>query len=194
VISYNGQGVIIVGYHGAGKSTALLNIINYAKGKANIGMLTDDWAVACKNSCIVKVHSIERNMSFNKSLILDNPELNLTDIYEQQALAGLDKMWIDISDVFQNNIFVEETVLKKVLVLSSEPSEIVINEIPLLAAAELLADSSYHMPDTGEQVKKYLLSFWCDILQNIDVIQVNTRSFNKTKDDIYKDILLYLSK
>lgn len=193
VIDIDGQGAVLIGYHGAGKSTALLNLIHRAKDKIKISVLTDDWSVARQEGSSIIVHSIEHKMSFSESLVRQNPELDLMTLYKENALGGIGKLWIDIDKVLGNGTYIQDTTLKKVLVFSPNHDEELITRIPLSTVAELLVDSSYHMPDSGPGFKARQLNFWTDVLLNIDCVQINSRYSRKTKDDIYGTILAYLT-
>jgi hypothetical protein len=194
VINLDGMGVMIIGYHGAGKSTALLNIIHRTSNETRVSVLTDDWSVARKDGSLVKVHSIEQKMSFSKSLACENPELDLLTQYNKRVVDGIGKVWIDIDEVFGNGSYAQETTLKKVLVFSNNHCEEVISPIPIKTVADLLVDSSYHMPDTGKGTKERLLFFWNNVLTEIDCVQINNRHIFKPKDKIYGEILDYLVK
>lgn len=191
-IQVNGKGALIIGHHGAGKSTALLNLIHRTRNFANYRVLTDDWSVARHDGESIKLHSIEEKMSFSDSLVRDNPELNLITLYEQNEVAGIGKLWIDIDKVLGSGMHIQETTLKKVLIFSPAQSEKLITEISAEEVAELLVDSSYHMPDSGRGFKERQLAFWSNALSKVDYVQVNSRNSNKPKDEIYKTILDYI--
>lgn len=193
VIDFDGRGAIIIGHHGAGKSTALLNIIHRAKAKTKIAVLTDDWSAVRKDGPSVRIHSIEQKMSFSESFANENPELNLGILYKERVVDGIDKVWLDIEDVIGSGSYTQETTLKKVLVFSNSQSAEIIRSVPSNTVANLLVDSSYHMPDTGERTKERLLSFWGDVLSEIDCVQVNNRQSFRSKDEVYAVILDYLT-
>jgi hypothetical protein len=192
VINLAGRGAVLIGHHGAGKSTALLNIIHHAKDKSKIRVLTDDWSVARQEGSSITVHSIEQKMSFSEKLVRENPELDLMTLYEQNALGGIGKLWIDIDKVLGSGTSIQDTTLRKLLVFSPNQDEELITRIPISTVAELLVDSSYHMPDTGQGFKTRQLTFWNDVLTNIDFAQINSRFNRMPKDEIYGRILDYI--
>jgi hypothetical protein len=192
VIDLNGQGTILIGHHGAGKSTALLNLIHYTKDIMRINVLTDDWSVARSEGSAIKICSIEKKMSFSESLVNANPELNLIDLYKNQALGGIGKLWIDIDDVLGSGTSIQETTLKNVLIFSPNNGDELITNISLDEAVHLLVDTSYHMPDCGEGIKERQLSFWNTSLKAIKFFQVDSRYSHLSKEKIYNLLVDYI--
>lgn len=192
VIQIDDQGAVLIGHHGAGKSTALLNLIHHAKEIKKINVLTDDWSVARKEGASIAIQSIEHKMSFSESLVRKNQELDLMALYEQHALGGIGKLWIDIDEVLGNSIYIPATIMKKLLVFTPDQGEELITKIPIDTAAYLLVDSAYHMPDCGQGIKARQISFWTDVLDSIDCVQVNSRYSRKQKHEIYKELLDFI--
>lgn len=191
-ISCDGLGVVITGYHGAGKSTALLNLLHYGRAVADIRVLTDDWSVARLTDASVTMCSIEDRMSFGLGLVRDNPELNLMQAYQAHIVDGLDKAWAHIDDVLGAGTYEEEAILRRVLLFSPADSRALIRPVPTAAAVELLVDSSYHMPDTGPDTTTRLAQFWTAALRDVECIEISNRHERRDKSEIYPAILEYL--
>ncbi len=193
-VQFENKGLLLIGHHGAGKSTALLNLIHRSKNRMKIGILTDDWSVARREGSSIKLQSIESKMSFSEKLVRENPELGLADLYEQYAKTGIGKLWIDIDQVFGKGIHIQETELKMLLIFSSHPDKELISNIAVSDVADLLVDSAYHMPDCGPGFKDRQLAFWTENLDKIECIQINNRNRFTPKDDIYNTIINYILK
>lgn len=193
VVSLDGKGMVITGYHGAGKSTALLNIVHHARATCKIVVLTDDWAVARRRDESVEVQSIENRMSFGEALARDNPELNLMPLYKRYIRGDIGKAWAHVDDVLGAGTYGPQTTLDKILVFASDKRDELISPIPIADTAALLVDSAYHMPDAGGAIHERLTAFWSDVLTNIECVQINNRHGNRPKAEIYTELVRYLN-
>lgn len=190
VIRFNGDGVVIVGHHGAGKSTALFNLIHRLHGQGELKVLTDDWAVAkpCEEGQI-SIKSIERRMSFTEKLALENPEINMLGSYATHTGEGIGKAWVDIEELLWVGAYANTAPLKKVLVFSGSPAKTTVSNLLIDDVIELLVDSAYHMPDEKRDIRNMMHYFWLSNLRPQQCFQINNRHEEKKKDQIYDEII-----
>ncbi|MCB2189771.1 MAG: hypothetical protein KQJ78_25435 [Deltaproteobacteria bacterium] len=195
VISLDGRGIVIVGHHGAGKSTALLNLASRLKGYPGLRVLTDDWSVASEsNDGSIEVYSMERRMSLSTLLSDENPEMNLNRLFYSHREYGIDKVWADIDDVLWKGAYAAQAKLSEILVFTPDINSALISDISAEEVTRLLVDSAYHMPDENVEVVKVMHEFWHKHLKNHRCLCINNRHDLRKKDDIYSTIINYLKR
>jgi len=189
VFQIAGKGVILIGHHGAGKSTALLGLMHRARDKkVCASLLTDDWAVARMHGTgKVEIRAIDDRISFSERLAKENPELGILELIPKKRPAGIDKFWIPINDVFPGTAR-KRLLLDAVVVLVPLAADHLIRQANSEEVCEILSDSAYHMPDCGGVADK-LRIFWRLVLASRPCLLVDSRYSKGRRDENYHLIL-----
>lgn len=126
-ISYNGRGLALAGFSGGGKSTLMLNLLDYDKAS----YLTNDRLFIRRNQAgIVHSAGIPKLPRINPGTIINNPKLaDLIPAARRQKLLELpaEELWnldekydVDIDRIYGKNRIVQQAPLNALMVLNWE--------------------------------------------------------------------------
>jgi hypothetical protein len=191
VAQVDGSGVLIIGHHGAGKSTALLNVIRFARGRFQVRVLTDDWAVARKKEGDLSIQAIEPRMAVSSQLVAENPHLDLAPQYFAAKDEAIDKAWIHVDDVWPGQ-HCESAVIRKIFVFSHAMPGTV-QPADRAHVAEIIVESAYHMPDEDTKIVGKMREFWASSLSSVSCWEINNRHDGRSIEEIYYPILNLLT-
>lgn len=189
VLQIAGCGVVLVGHHGAGKSTALLNLMARAPRTPPPLLATDDWAAAAfsQDQTSIELRPIDDRISFTRRLEAENPDLGLGSVFPSDLPEGINKAWVDINRVFPGSK-TDRLQLDAVVVLSPIGGTQLLNSIDTDAVVSLLVDSAYHMPDCGAAVET-LTAFWTKALRTRPALLVDSRFAGAHPSDIFTQVI-----
>lgn len=187
VIQINGKGKLLVGHHGAGKTTTLLHLMHYFS-QEGIRLLTDDWALFNDESNSIKATSLEQRISFKRDFIDEFPNLDLNNQYNKNKIKGIPKVYIKPDDIYGEGTFVETSQIDSVVLLDPRNSSELFSIPSKESAIELLVDSSYHMPDVDKNIKEKQYEFWRKVLESCNLISLDTRYSSPDNRNTYNQI------
>lgn len=173
MMQVNGKGVIFIGEHGAGKTTSLYHL-QYLAPRSRTQILTDDWSFASTQGNNTVMTTFDKTVTLDPSFLEKYPYLKAI-VQQKKMNSCYKKEYCQPHLLFENEKNeVESIALKQVVVLENLPGAPLLRTITPDRAAELIVDSTYHMPDCYPKKREEHLVYWRKTLRTVDLFSFNT--------------------
>ena len=186
VLSAAGKGLLLTGGSAAGKTTTLLNLVDWllASGKP-VGVLTDDWAVVMERNSGYIAESFDPSISLKQKNLDENRHLRFhhhEDIW--QTVATQKKVSRSPEDLYGRTIGVEQVELDAVILLLPEEGDRSLHHVDVDSFAKQVVDAAYHYPYvSADQVRRHE-AFWVKLAQRVPVFSFSTRGYGNPSQSI----------
>ncbi len=192
VIQINGKGKLLVGHHGAGKTTTLLKLMHHTSEKG-CKILTDDWGLFRNENNIILASTLEDKISFKEGFVSEFPELKLKEIFKKNKIDGIPKVYINPKEMYGEDSFVETSIVDSIILLDQRNSQQLIRKANKREVIELLTESAYHMPDAQKDVRDRQIAFWEQASSNCNLVSLDTRFKSNKEAIMYSEIFKVLN-
>lgn len=172
------QGVIFSGGYMAGKTTTLINLVDYLlKDNMQVGILTDDWAVLSKKHGKYIAETFDHSVSFNEKTVQENRHITFCRSNKIKELIGRQTKFSITPEQLSSSIRkTTEAEINKVVILDPHPGKSELQKITNKEFAQEMIDAAYHYPyiRQGQIYRHY--NFWLELAKEIQVFKFATRS------------------
>lgn len=193
VLSASGKGILLAGGSAAGKTTALLNLVDWLlKSGKSVGVLTDDWAIVAEKGGEYIAKSFDPSISLRQNNLSENQHLRFychEDI--QQMVATQEKISRSPEDLYGRPIGVEKVVLSTIILLLSEEGDGKLHPVNVDEFARAIVGAAYHYPYVSiDQIRRHE-SFWVELAQKLPVFSFSTRGHRSPSQsiDVLKELI-----
>ncbi|MFW5704452.1 MAG: hypothetical protein ACOCXG_01290 [Nanoarchaeota archaeon] len=184
-VEKNTIGSLLVGSHGAGKTTTLMHLMHYY-GNA-IKVLTDDWTISNRDNDGVNIFPLERNLSFKGKFVEEFPHLDLGKWFLGHKREGVTKAYIDPDEIYGRGTKISKSQLRNVIVLDPRNGNLIQN-IDVDLATRILIEGTYHMPDSDLDLKRKMFDFWYKTISDCNLISFDSRHTRLKSQEIYAQL------
>lgn len=186
VFEVDGSGIILTGGTNAGKTTALINLVDplISEGRS-VRILTDDWAIVRKNKASYVVETFDSSISLKGINLKENPHLRfhnhkgLEDDIEKRVKVSLNP-----NSLYGRNVIADSVKLEAVVLLFPEDGSDVLQSVDGKEFALDVVDAAYHYPYVlDSQIHQHRI-FWEKIASEIKVFSFFTRNMEGGFQDL----------
>lgn len=186
VLSAGGKGLLLTGGSAAGKTTTLLNLVDWLLlSGESIGVLTDDWAVVVEKNGGYVAESFDTSVSLRQKNLDENRHLRFhrhEDI--QQTVVTQKKVSRSPEDLYGRPIGVEQVDLDAVILLLPEEGDRNLHPVDIDSFAKKVVDAAYHYPYVNaDQIRRHE-AFWARLAQRVPTYFLSTRGHGDPSQSI----------
>lgn len=180
ILATTNKGIAFSGGCMAGKTTALINAVDYLlKNDMGLNVLTDDWAIICKEQSWYTAKTFDRSISLKAQTIQENPHIKF---YQHasvvEAINRQTKISMPPEKLYPTTSSVSRVKINTMVILNPEPGKNEPTEINDDEFAQIMIDATYHYPYISqEQIQKHL-NFWIQAAKEIKILKFATRTEN----------------
>jgi len=186
VLSAGGKGLLLTGGSAAGKTTTLLNLVDWLLMSGGpVGVLTDDWAIIAERDGGYVAESFDPSVSLRQKNLDENQHLRF-HYHEniQQTILMQKKISRSPRDLYGRPIGVEQVSLDAVILLLPEEGDGNLYPMDVDIFAKKVVDAAYHYPYvSADQVKQHE-TFWMRLAQRVPVFSFSTRGHGDPSQSI----------
>lgn len=194
VLAANSKGIILTGGTSAGKTTALLNLVELLiKSNSVTKILTDDWAVVSKQDQGYVAQTFDPSISLKEKDVVENPHLRFfshDDLVE--SIRRKVKVSIRPENLYGMSIGTGSIGIDTVVLLKPEIGPGKLQHIDKDEFIAEVIDAAYHYPYiSDEQIERHR-KFWKGVVSELDVFSFATRPKSgkfQSMDDIRRRLL-----
>lgn len=186
VLSARGRGLLLTGGSAAGKTTTLLNLVDWLlEAGESVGVLTDDWAIVAEKESRYVAEAFDPSVSLRQKNLDENPHLHFhrhEDI--QRMVAAQKKVSRSPEDLYGRPIGAEQVTLDAVILLLPEEGDGKLHSVDIGSFARQVVDAAYHYPYVNaDQIGRHE-AFWVKLAQKVPVFSFATRGFDGPSQSI----------
>ncbi len=186
VLLAGGKGLLLTGGSAAGKTTTLLNLVDWLLlSGESVGVLTDDWAVVAERDGGYVAGSFDSSVSLRQKNLDENRHLRFhrhEDI--QQTVVMQKKVSRSPDDLYGRPIGVEQVDLDAVILLLPEEGDGNLHPVDIDSFAKKVVDAAYHYPYVNaDQIRRHE-AFWVRLAQRVPVFSFSTRGHGDPSQSI----------
>lgn len=179
VLSVCSKGLLLTGGSAAGKTTTLLNLVDWFLGLGeSVGVLTDDWAIVTESGDNYVAESFDPSVSLQQRNLDENQHLRFhrhEDI--QRTIAAQKKVSLCPEDLYSLPIGIKQVGLDVVILLVPEEGGGGLHPMDGHNFAREVIDAAYHYPYvSAEQIARHE-AFWVKLAQKLSVFSFSTRGY-----------------
>lgn len=180
VLATTNKGIAFSGGCMAGKTTALINAVDYLlKNDMGPNVLTDDWAIMRKEQDGYTAKTFDHSVSLKAQTIQENPHIKFyrhANIVE--AINRQTKISMPPKKLYPTTSSVSRVKINTIVILNPEPGKKEPTEINADEFVQIMIDAAYHYPYINQQQIQEHLNFWIQVAKEIKILKFATRTEN----------------
>lgn len=186
VLSVNGKGILLTGGSSAGKTTTMLNLVDWLlKSGESVGILTDDWAIIASQGDRYIAESFDPSVSLRQKTIDENPHLRFH--YHEDLLSAIameKKVSLSPNRLYGQTVGVEKVSLGVVVLLLAEEGDGCLQEVDHDVFAKVVVDAAYHYPYVSAKQIHEHEAFWMQLALKLPIFAFATRGYDDPSQSI----------